>query len=161
MFYCRREWIPRLALRQFGWHMVEAPGDYERRDWQPAASARRFECGSPNMLGIHALHASISLLLEVGMDHISKCISVNISYLIELLIKHKANILSPVEPERRAGIVTFGLPGIASDNLFRHLQDSGVICALRGGGIRFSPHFYTPRSVLERAVELAVQMPNS
>jgi len=26
--------------------------------------------------------------------------------------------------------------------LYKHLQDNGVVCALRGGGIRFSPHFY-------------------
>ena len=158
VFYCRREWIPRLTLRQFGWHMVEAVGDYDRRDWRPAASARRFECGSPNMLGVHALHASLGLLLEVGVDEISHLVSSNVRYVIDLLIKKSADIVSPTEPPRRAGIVTFRLPGVASDALFRHLQTHGVICALRGGGIRFSPHFYTPRPVLERAVELALQI---
>jgi len=57
LFFCSHAWLERLSLKQFGWHMVEAIGDYERKDWQPASSARRFECGSPNMLGIHALHA--------------------------------------------------------------------------------------------------------
>ncbi|MDX1594634.1 MAG: aminotransferase class V-fold PLP-dependent enzyme, partial [Gammaproteobacteria bacterium] len=65
LFYCRREHLERLALHQFGWHMVAERGDYERLDWQPAADAQRFECGSPNMLGIHALSASLSLLEEV------------------------------------------------------------------------------------------------
>jgi cysteine desulfurase/selenocysteine lyase len=158
VFYCRREWIPRLALRQFGWHMVEAVGDYDRKDWQPAESARRFECGSPNMLGVHALHASLGLLLEVGVDQVSESVSSKVRYLIDLLCEVSADIVSPTEPVRRAGIVTFRLPGVASDALFRHLQAHGVICALRGGGIRFSPHFYTPRPVLERAVELALQI---
>jgi cysteine desulfurase/selenocysteine lyase len=158
VFYCRREWIPRLALRQFGWHMVEAVGDYDRKDWRPAASARRFECGSPNMLGVHALHASLGLLLEVGVDQVSDLVSSKVSYLIDILTKHSADIVSPTEPARRAGIVTFRLPGVASDALFRHLQAHGVICALRGGGIRFSPHFYTPRLVLERAARLALQI---
>ncbi len=158
VFYCRREWIPRLTLRQFGWHMVEAVGDYDRKDWRPAASARRFECGSPNMLGVHALHASLSLLLEVGVDQISHLVSSKVSYLIDILNIKSAEIVSPTEPARRAGIVTFRVPEVASDALFRHLQAHGVICAFRGGGIRFSPHFYTPRSVLERAVELALQL---
>jgi selenocysteine lyase/cysteine desulfurase len=161
LFYCRREWIARLALRQFGWHMVEVPGDYERKDWQPAASARRFECGSPNMLGVHALHASLGLLLEVGVDNVFNSVSSKIQYAIDILSENKANLISSTEPERRAGIVTFGLPGVASDILFRHLQAHGVICALRGGGIRFSPHFYTPRAVLERAVGLALQIQKS
>ena len=89
VFYCRREWIPRLTLRQFGWHMVEALGDYDRKDWRPAASARRFECGSPNMLGVHALHASLGLLLEVGVDQVSRLVSSKVSYLIDILINRE------------------------------------------------------------------------
>lgn len=158
LFYCRREWIQRLVLRQYGWHMVQVPGDYERREWQPAASARRFECGSPNMLGIHALHASLSLLLEAGLEQVYENVSANVSYLIDLLLANHAELLSPPDLERRVGIVTFRVAGTAPEALFRHLQNSGVICALRGGGIRFSPHFYTPRTVLERAVRLATQL---
>ena len=41
---------------------------------------------------------------------------------------------------------------MAPEALFRHLQAHGVICALRGGGIRFSPHFYTPRPVVSYIV---------
>ena len=29
------------------------------------------------------------------------------------------------------------------------------MCALRGGGIRFSPHYYTPDAQLQRAIQLA------
>ena len=32
LFYCRSEWIDRLTLRQYGWHMVEAMGDYARAE---------------------------------------------------------------------------------------------------------------------------------
>ena len=32
------------------------------------------------------------------------------------------------------------------------LWADNVICAQRGGGVRFSPHFYTPRQQLEKAV---------
>ncbi|MDX1519248.1 MAG: aminotransferase class V-fold PLP-dependent enzyme, partial [Gammaproteobacteria bacterium] len=67
LFYCRDDWIDRLELHQYGWHMVENAGNYDQREWNPAPDARRFECGSPNMLGIHALSASLSLIEEVGM----------------------------------------------------------------------------------------------
>ncbi len=85
LFYCRRELFERLRLRQFGWHMVEHPHDFERRDWEPAKTARRFECGSPNMLGIHALEASLSLLEEIGSDAIAEKIMANSGYLIQQL----------------------------------------------------------------------------
>ena len=154
LFYCRRKWIERLQLHQFGWHMVEAMGDFDRKDWAPASSARRFECGSPNMLGIHALHASLSLILETGIESIAARLSENIQYLIDGLSAQHVQFLSPVNSDRRAGIVTFrpNEPGIESR--YRYLQENGVICALRGGGIRFSPHFYTSKRVLDRALDI-------
>jgi len=156
LFYCRREWIERLSLRQYGWHMVEAVGDYDRSDWQPAASARRFECGSPNMLGIHALHASLSLLLQVGIPYIFNSVSGKVQYLIDNIINSGGIVVSETEPEQRAGIVTFRFDD-DSEARYRHLQKNGVICALRGGGIRFSPHFYTPEAVLERALAFSLE----
>ena len=155
LFYCREEWISRLALKQYGWHMVEALGDYDLRSWEAATSARRFECGSPNMLGIHALHASVALLLEVGLREIANKVSSNISFLIELLRNNGFSIISETHPDKRAGIVTFQHPDKNTEKLYAHLQSQGVICALRGGGVRFSPHFYTGTDILERAVKYA------
>jgi selenocysteine lyase/cysteine desulfurase len=154
LFYCNHAWLERLSLKQFGWHMVEAIGDYDRKDWRPADSARRFECGSPNMLGIHALHASLGLLLETGIQNVYDKVSRKISYLVDSLDNSGCTLLSEQRPQRRAGIITFQRPGVDTGALYQHLQAHGVICALRGGGIRFSPHFYTPQAVLERAVSL-------
>ncbi len=156
LFWCRREWIPRLRLHQFGWHMVEAMGEFDRRDWAPAPDARRFECGSPNMLGIHALHASLSLLLDLGIGNIHQAISGNIRYLIELLTD-KVEFISDTKADRLAGILTFRPPDDDLEARYAHLQAAGVVCALRGGGIRFSPHYYTPRPVLERAVDVLLE----
>jgi selenocysteine lyase/cysteine desulfurase len=60
-----------------------------------------------------------------------------------------------VDPERRAGIVTFSYADEDIQARYHDLQKNGVICALRGGGIRFSPHFYTSDSVLERALDIS------
>src|SRR5690606_14744291 len=43
VFYCRADLREQLELHEYGWHMVEHLGDYDRRDWQPAPDARRFE----------------------------------------------------------------------------------------------------------------------
>ncbi len=153
VFYCRAERRDELRLNQYGWHMVEHLGDYDRHDWQIARSARRFECGSPNMVGIHALHASLSLLLEVGVSRIAGAVLDNTAYLIERLAAlPDVELLSPVERERHAGIVTFQRAGLDSAALWRHLMDQGIICAARGGGVRFSPHFYTTHGQMDRAL---------
>lgn len=154
VFYCAPKQRQRLTLHQYGWHMVKALGDYDRSDWQVADSARRFECGSPNMLGIHALNASLDLLLEVGIDVIARQMLTNTRYLIEQLGNDpKVTITSVTESGRHGGIVTFRHSTMDSAALYRGLRANNVICAHRGGGIRFSPHFYNSQQQLDYAVE--------
>ena len=57
-----------------------------------------------------------------------------------------------MRPGRRSGIITFSVAGQDHKALHKALMDRGVVCALRGGGIRWSPHFYTPQSTLESAL---------
>ena len=158
-FYSRPAARERLRLHQFGWHMVEHAGDFERRDWQPATSARRFECGSPNMLGIHALSASLSLLLEIGMDTVEQRVLEHSRRLCaEIGAAPRLRLLSDPDDERRSGIVLFRHDRLPSADLYARLMQAGVICAARGGGVRFSPHFYTGGDSLRRAVRMADEM---
>ncbi len=156
LFYCRAELREKLRLFQYGWHMTDAFVDYNRHEWKPADSARRFECGSPNMLGIHALAASLSLLHEFGMNNVENCVLNNTQTLFnEIEARPELELLTNKSPERFGGIVTFRHRSLSNEQLFSHLTESGVMCAQRGGGIRFSPHFYTPKEKILRAVEIA------
>lgn len=161
LFYCRRALLDRLKLNQFGWHMVENNTDYDAMDqWRPAQSARRFECGSPNMLGTHALEASLSVIEEVGMEAIEQRILDNTDFLMTELAKlHDVEVLSPGDQSARSGIVTFHKHNSDQSALFQYLKDQQVVCALRGGGIRISPHFYTPREKLDRLLQLIADAP--
>jgi selenocysteine lyase/cysteine desulfurase len=149
---------PQIRLHQYGWHMVEHPGDYDRKDWSPAPTATRYECGSPNLLGIHALEASLSLLLGLGIGAVEGLIRERTGLLIELIDRRGFELLSPRQATRRAGIVTFRVPGCDPGALHRGLMERGVICAQRGGGIRFSPHYHTEEAVLERAAGTAAEV---
>jgi len=154
LFYCRPEWRDRLSLHQFGWHMVEEVSDFDRREWIPARSGRRFEPGSQNMLGIHALSASLSLLLEVGMTEVERRLLQRAEYLFEGL--RALPYLELVTPTRRGGyggIVTFRVASCDANKLLVALQERLVVCAQRARGIRFSPHFYTPLAVLGDVIE--------
>ena len=154
LFYCRRPVQDQLTLRQHGWHMVANAGDYTTTDWQVAGNARRFECGSPNMLGIHALEASLSLLEEEGMEQVAATLQQKVQRLIDGLDRRGATLLSPREPARRSGIVTFTLPEESPSQTYQRLREAGVVCAERGGGVRFSPHFHTADSVIDRTLAL-------
>lgn len=154
LFYCRPELREKLKLTQFGWHMVEAVGDFDQLEWQAASSARRFECGSSNMLGIHALEASVSLLLETGMAQVETLVLEHSRFLIERLSAMGMTVVTPYEPDRHAGIVSFSSSATDTSLLFEELSNNGVFCACRGGNIRFSPHFYTPSRKLSKALDL-------
>ena len=154
LFYCRPELREQLRLCQFGWHMVEHQRDFDRQDWKPAASARRFECGSPNMLCIQALSASLSLLLEVGRKEVEQLLLERSDYLMERIRQTPGlDLVTPRQPDRHAGIVTFRPRDIDPATLLPALFERRVVCAQRGGGIRFSPHFYTPLEVLDEGLE--------
>lgn len=158
LLYVADRQLATLKLHQFGWHMVQDRGNYDTKTWTPATDARRFECGSPNMLGAYALSASLSLLEEVGMDRVSQLLTDKIQLLESLLQDHPGvSLLTRTDRPLRSGILTFAHRHLPAPALFQHLRDSGVVCACRGGGIRFSPHFYTPPEVLRRAVQLIPQ----
>ena len=153
IFYVNPNLRNTLHLTEYGWAMRETPGDYAPGPWQPASTARRFECGSPNMLGIHALEASLSLLREIGLDKIEQMLHANVDQLHEMLGKIPGlQIVSSCERQRRAGIVSFSIEGVDSEALYRKLMKQRIICASRGTYVRFSPHFYTRPEVIEKAV---------
>ncbi len=159
VFYCRAELREQLKLHEFGWHMLEHMGDYSRTAWEPAQSARRFECGSPNMLGAMALEASLSLLEDVGMEEVARLIAERVQWLQDgLSAIPGVRLHSPLNPARRGGIFSFSIDGIDNQQLWRQLMAQQVVCIPRGEGVRFSPHFYTEKRVIDETLAIVATL---
>ena len=158
LLYCAPHRLTQLRLNQFGWHMVEHPDDFDRLSWRPARDAKRFECGSPNSMGIHALHESLGLIQEIGIEKVFQEVTENVSYLMDKIKNLGFKCLTPSHPEQRAGIITFRHPEKDNRPLYEQLLSRGVFCAYRAGGIRFSPHFYTSRPALNHALNTIEQL---
>ena len=155
LFYCSEAARDELNLYQHGWHMTTTPDDYDIRSWQPSKTARRFEPGSNNLLGVYALSASLSLVEDLGMAYISRELEARVSYLLERLAQNdRIRVITPRRPERRAGIVAFQVSGTDQQALQKRLLENGVICALRGGAIRFSPHYYNSMAHLDKSLDI-------
>jgi cysteine desulfurase/selenocysteine lyase len=154
LFYCRQQSLDKLKLTQFGWHMVEDMGNYDATTWEETKTARRFECGSPNMLSIHALSASIGLLLDIGMNTVASNVVERGQYVIDKVQQNSSLTLLTNPDEYGNNIIVFKPSNDKTDALFDYLVKNNVVCAKRGGGIRFSPHFYTPHSIIDRAFAL-------
>ncbi len=155
VFYTNPESRAKLKLTQYGWHMMADIHNYENKPWEIHPTSQRFECGSPNMLGIHAWSASLSLLLELGMKQIESKIQQNVSYLKDKINANpQLTLLNKSSSQLQSGIVLFKHSCIDNNALYKHLQNNGVVCALRGGGIRFSPHFYNSIAELDKALAI-------
>lgn len=159
LFYARSEVMDKLTLSQYGWHMVDKMSDYTAQSFEVADGARRFECGSPNMLSIHALNASVKLLLDTGLVDIGARVIDNSRFLIDQLRSiNGVEILSESSEQRLSGIVTFRSETMANNELYHYLTEKQILCAPRGGGIRLSPNFYTPREQLEQLVSVVQEV---
>jgi len=102
------------------------------------------------MLG---LARSVEIFLEMGVDAVERHLRAVHEPLVDW-IRSRSDVtaVTPLEPNRRAGILSFALP----DNgpAVAALEEAGVIFSVREGAIRFAPHFYNTRAQMEEVVSL-------
>ena len=90
------------------------------------------------------------------MANVERDLLANTEFLLTAIqAQEDLQLLSNPATGRYAGIVSFRHQQCDSGDLFKALKKHNVVCAQRGAGIRFSPHFYTQRSDIEKAVQLA------
>lgn len=155
VFYTTPAARDQLKLTQYGWHMMKNAYNYENTPWEIHPGARRFECGSPNMLGIHALSSSLSLLLETGIDQVERAVLNHASLLMNGIAECDwLELLTDRTAPLQSGIVVFKSKTRSNAELFHRLQSNGVVCALRGQGIRLSPHFYHTEDELMKVLDI-------
>lgn len=143
VFYCRDSVREQLHTSQQGWHMVDEPYRFDRNSWTPSKTAIRFEAGSPNTLGQAALHASIGLLQDIGMQQVEANIKENSLTLSSGLVDIPGLELSrPFDPQRVSGIVSFRQVNQDPAKLQQVLKSRGLSSTVRANAIRLSPHFY-------------------
>lgn len=128
-----------------GWRMYPDPFNFNRTDWTPPDTGRRFETGTVNMFGIHGLAAAISLLTELGPNSTGEALLDRTDYLVKALSRNpRIEMISPKDREKRAGIVCFRAKDTNAECMVDALAKEEIYVAKRGHNIRVSPHFYTP-----------------
>lgn len=154
LFYCSERVIDRLHPAVVGWNSVVDAGEYLPHRFKLKEDAGKFEEGSPNMLGIHALGGALSLIEEAGIDGIEARVLALTARIMEGLDGAGAEVLSPRGEGERSGIVLFNAPAGRKGNgeLFGRLMKNRVFCSLRSGFLRVSPHFYNTEEEIDRFI---------
>ncbi|MBF0153540.1 MAG: aminotransferase class V-fold PLP-dependent enzyme [Magnetococcales bacterium] len=144
LLYLSEKGLDQIQPRVVGWHSVANAGDYQHICIDPRDDCRRFEAGSPNILGTAALGESIGLLLEVGIETVRARVHQLVSSLTTGLRDLGCVIHTPLGTDGfpGAGIVVFSHPDMETATLHRELLARNIYHAHRGAGVRFSPHFY-------------------
>ena len=154
LFYLRADLLEQIQPTMVGWLNFRGWGDFERRDPTYRDDARRFECGTPNTVGIYGLGAAVDLLLEVGVAPISEHILDVTGHLRQGLLKAGHQLFGPLDRNESSGIVSFVPRKAKPDDVVRLLRGRQVEVAVRGGKVRVAPHFYNTHEEIDRLLEL-------
>lgn len=133
-----------------GWRNIRLSIDYaflEEPDYHD--DGRRFEPGTANSVGLAGLSAALDLLTTVGQEVLSGRVESLNRALTRILLAHGWDLRSPGSGHPIAGIVAGLPPNGDAHEARRALEERHVICSVRQGLVRFSPHFYVSGAELE------------
>lgn len=150
--YCRQEMIDQIKPGAYvGASSVVDAQNYLDYNLTHPQNASRFDIGTPNILGIVALNATLKLLAEVGIDRISTRITQLIDALIVHMNERGYELSASTDPSHRSGIVVAKIPD--AHRIAETLQKEGIVVTERGGGLRIAPHFYNTLEEIELAAK--------
>ncbi|MDP4221367.1 MAG: aminotransferase class V-fold PLP-dependent enzyme [Bacteroidota bacterium] len=112
--------------------------------------AGRYENGTMNFPGITALNAALKFHGEFGFAEIQKRVLEHSAFFISRFKAHGVNVLTPEAEAERAAIISIEIEN--PDQVLERLLKRNIIVAVRGGKLRFSPHYYNTEEELRLAV---------
>ncbi len=169
--YIDHDVLPQLKRPLSGYLSLEPPeggwGNYFQtpsikpvREYCFVDEVRRLEAGgTANYPGAAGLAASVKFLNDLGPSRIAERIFGLTDHLIAGLLRTGIEVITPLAPENRSGIITFSLGALEKNiGLMEYLLDRKVLVSVRYtsqvGGVRVSCHFFNSASDIGRLLEL-------
>ncbi len=145
--------LDRMHLVNMGAFGVVDFTQFDPLVFHPKPTAQRYEEGTPNGLGLIGLDAALSLIEDVGIEVIGARVLELSSHAAAAVARRAYVVTSPQgETAQRSGIVAFHHPALDNESVLKALAAAGVRAAVRGGRVRFAPHFYNTEDEIDRAV---------
>ncbi len=158
LLYVAQPALAQLRPLGVGWNSVKQRSDYKNVALNLRDEASRYEGGSPNMMSLHALGASLDLIRGQGVGPHKSPFGERVVHLTdvasELLADAGARIVSPRVEGHKAGILVFDVPNVEPATFRNRCMESGIVLSCRGAGIRISPHAYNDEDELTRLADV-------
>ena len=158
--YVRRDLIRELRPAITGWMAFEGTDDFTQLTQYNdtlRGDARRFELITLPYQDFAGMNASLKLLLELGIARIQQHLRRLHEPVLAWAARGGVAVVSPTG-EHASGILCVAPEDVG--RAFRALKTAGVVCSLREGAIRLSPHAYTTFQEMERVVEILEECPS-
>lgn len=139
---------------------VKSPDFIAQKEIVFEETARRYEPGVLNIIGMYGMKASLEMLVQIGLENVQSAVLENRDCLEEKLSAEGFEFLSPRAGDpMRSGILTARHPSKESGAIFSKLEAAGISASLRKSHcgtnwIRFSPHFYNNIDEMDRVAEI-------
>jgi len=153
--YVRKELVSQLEPAITGWMAFEGTDDFSRlTEYNPTfrSDARRFEMITLPYQDFFGMTASLQLLLEVGVREIAEVTRSAHEPIVKWAQAHGVRIASPTENGHRSAILCVAPPKPVE--AYHALKRARVVCSLREGSIRLSPHCYNTVEEMEKVIEV-------
>lgn len=141
----------RITPRLVGWISVETPWDFDDReqDFKPAALS--WESGTGPSSLFYGLEQSLLLLRDAGLANIESYLTDLTDFLCDGLAGRDYELISSRRPGEKSQIVCIRhRGGITSTEIFKSLENEGIVVSPRGDRLRIAPHFFNNREDIER-----------
>jgi selenocysteine lyase/cysteine desulfurase len=153
--YVRRELIERIEPVVAGWMAFAGTDDFTRlTDYDATfrSDARRFEMVTLPFQDVYGMTVSLGLLDELGIAAVAAHARALHEPVWRWAEARGVPVTSPRDPVHRSAIVCVAPPDARAAH--RALKAAGIVCSVREGAVRLSPHCYNTLAEMERVVEV-------
>ncbi|MGV9405097.1 aminotransferase class V-fold PLP-dependent enzyme [Streptomyces sp. NPDC003667] len=133
-----------------GWTGVRDAGVFDGAEHPPAAGAQRWSITNLSPVAAASFAAALDLVERHTVAAVEAAVAARVTELTEVVHRHRGRVLSPADPARRAGILSFAVPGHDPSHVAKLLHAEGIALTVREDSLRLSPHASTPPEVSER-----------
>ena len=138
--YARREVVERVWPAATGWFADRDIFAMDVHDYSPAATAARFQSGTPPIPAIYAGIAGMELMQAVGIGDTREHVQQLNALLVDGVDELGGRVVTPRDPDRRGALVCIASTDV--DELVRALAREGIVTSSRDGNLRISAHCY-------------------
>ncbi len=149
--YVRPDLLPSLNPKVTGWFASASPFAFDVEKLELREDAYRLMNGTPGIASLHAIQPGVDIIAQVGVAAIREKSMRQTALIIDLADEMGYEVVSPRDPERRAGTVTVNPPhayAVSNELLARDIK----IDFRPNAGIRIAPHFYNSDDEIRSAM---------